>query len=484
MSLGLGAPPQKPWSKPRLKSMVNFLGAPGFGRHIGILLLLLNCLNFSQPIHHHDEYENKKGNHLLSKSGKSSLPFRHRLGDKDGLRVLMVSVDNRELNHDVDAENHISMAAVINHDYAIYHGYDYLIVNLNSTNLRKAILEENRYTPWVYPDGSGSKDWSDSKYGPSVFHTGYNYSRASSWGKLPPMVYLANEYGQYYDYLWYIDSDLVMNPVFRNRSLSGALKEWKTGQAFNNKPFVQWGNPDPTNASMLYLTNFPWRDDFPCAGTFIFKPGTGAALVREWWDYDLAHKNVFDFMEQDALWYLIEAGDGMDFQLNTKSAAMIYEPQFPSKYHGVSELKFAHMANYDANRVIYFRLMLHHIKMEASEPFRVAINHVKRHCLLSLDMLAVSEELESTRPRPVRSTWPKEHIGRNDAEWHDAVYSKILPPKIRAPFEVPLGRIYNGHTIKFKGEQTIFLILNDTSHVFPSWKTFCDMGYTLGVCVW
>ena len=29
-------------------------------------------------------------------------------------------------------------------------------------------------------------------------------------------------------------------------------------------------------------------------------------IVREWWNYDLLSKNQADFMEQDALWYMLE----------------------------------------------------------------------------------------------------------------------------------------------------------------------------------
>ena len=60
------------------------------------LLFLGVCFGFAQQDDH-------RGSHLVSKSGKSMMPFRHRKGDKNGLRVLMVSVDNRELNPDIDA---------------------------------------------------------------------------------------------------------------------------------------------------------------------------------------------------------------------------------------------------------------------------------------------------------------------------------------------------------------------------------------------
>ena len=124
--------------------------------------------------------------------------------------------------------------------------------------------------------------------------------------------------------------------------------------------------------------------------------------------------------------------------------------------------------------------MLHRIGLEEKEAFRVAINNIKKHCFLSLDMLAVSEEIEAKRPKPVRTVWPKEHIGRPDDEWHQAFYSRILPPKARPPYEPPIGSLYNGLMIRFHKEGAIFYIHNNETHVFPSWKTFVEMGNSLG----
>ena len=101
--------------------------------------------------------------------------------------------------------------------------------------------------------------------------------RASSWNKLPPLYHLAYEYGHMYDYIYYLDSDVMMNPAFINSSISQVLDNWDSGTSEkfgenvlpNESKFVQWGQTDLAKANMMFLTNFPWRDDYPCAGEWV-----------------------------------------------------------------------------------------------------------------------------------------------------------------------------------------------------------------------
>ena len=142
-----------------------------------------------------------------------------------------------------------------------------------------------------------------------------------------------------------------------------------------------WGQPDIYKAHLLALTNYPWRDDYPCAGVFLVKPDrTGLEMLIEWWDYHLPLKNLFDFMEQDALWYMKENGGNGNlvmrsgkkqkvgkeasqgsrpkFKVNNASMTMIYEAQFSSYTHGVGDLFFVHMANYVEQKERYVNVML------------------------------------------------------------------------------------------------------------------------------
>jgi hypothetical protein len=49
--------------------------------------------------------------------------------------------------------------------------------------------------------------FTEKKYGYASYHPGLNQFRASSWAKLPPLWYLAAEYGDHYEYIWFMDSD-------------------------------------------------------------------------------------------------------------------------------------------------------------------------------------------------------------------------------------------------------------------------------------
>lgn len=118
------------------------------------------------------------------------------------------------------------------------------------------------------------------------------------------------------------------------------------------------GVKDPYQSHFIFLSNFPWREDLPCAGTFLFKPDQASAdILQEWWDFDLPQKNYEDFMEQDALWYQIETSAEYGFKLNDSMLSLLKEPQFPSNWYGVCDLWLVHIPNYDVRRNMYFKTM-------------------------------------------------------------------------------------------------------------------------------
>jgi hypothetical protein len=86
---------------------------------------------------------------------------------------------------------------------------------------------------------------------------------------------------------------------------------------------------------------------------FILKTQTADVVLREWWNYDVATKRWEDFMEQDAMWYIIsisitisitnstisiycryilENSNEFDFYLNKKTVSIMMEPQMPSNW--------------------------------------------------------------------------------------------------------------------------------------------------------
>jgi len=100
----------------------------------------------------------------------------------------------------------------------------------------------------------------------------------------------------------------------------------------------------------MFFNNFPWRDDMPCAGTFIFRPTDRAeAILRQWWDFSgIPDRNFKHFHEQDALWHMID-GDpsGKVNYLMGNSFAILGERQFPSPWQRYESLWLVHIASYN-----------------------------------------------------------------------------------------------------------------------------------------
>ena len=181
----------------------------------------------------------------------------------------------------------------------------------------------------------------------TAFHVGLGQFRAASWAKLPPLwhiavktsgrntdkysmnssLYVENLNGVHlkgvYDYVWYIDSDATVSPFRTNRSIDDAIDEWV------GSGVVTRGSSNIRNSSFIFFNNHPWRDNMPCAGSFIFQPKLAEPILREWWDYDLPVKNFKHFHEQDALWHMIESeGDAhYAFKMNSKSYSIVTERQ-------------------------------------------------------------------------------------------------------------------------------------------------------------
>lgn len=265
----------------------------------------------------------------------SCMPLLHQgSGDADGLKVLMVSVDNRDLDNHIESAGYVSMAAVLNKQYADFHKYDYAYLKNDITSLHRSLNK--------------SASSLDMKYTMSAYHSGYKQGRSSTWAKILFMWHLVKNYGFLYDYIWLIDSDAALNPLRMNESLSDAFDAWS-----NTPRAVQWGNSDPRNASLLFFNNIPWRDDMPCTGTIIAQTSTSEALLRAWWNYNIPEKNFEDFMEQDSLWYMLE-NPSYGFLINHRTVSLLAEPQFPSPWYGAAELRLIHVPNYERQRKEYF----------------------------------------------------------------------------------------------------------------------------------
>ena len=316
-------------------------------------------------------------------SGVKPLPFfGERTGSGDTSRynykILLVTVDNRPLRMN-DETSYIASGSVINQHYAKLMGYDYLYATVNSSDIALHLLK--RYNCTLA--SKVHNDFANPKYGAASYHQTLKYIRASSWNKLPVLHYLAMHYGDDYDYFIYLDADVILNPSMTNITLSDLFDKWETQRSpLMNKRYIFWGNKVIRDSTFIFTTNFPWRDDFPCAGTFIFKPNDlGRKILRQWWDYDLPLKNKYDFMEQDALWYMIEVARRGEnkFLINATTTTMVYEFQLPNPFIGFQEMFFNHMANYYEQRPVYVTLLLQSFKAHESASFDKALKNIRNN---------------------------------------------------------------------------------------------------------
>ena len=334
---------------------------------------------------------------FLFPSSKNVEAYVRRNGDNGGLKVLIVSTDNRPMHHRLEDHDYVGMSGVLMRHYAAKNGYDFFKVSYNCTKLQEKV--RLKYPEIV--EGSIGND----KYGNSVFHPGLKQYRSSSWSKLPLLWYVTEEYGQYYDYIWYFDSDATINPNYRNKSLSDALKLWNESNSM-----TYWGNKNVYKSQILFFSNFPWRDDLPCAGVILFKVSNNTEkILREWWDYDIPMRNHDDFMEQDVLWLMIEPTtkiridnnnnmnnhNDYDFLINNNSISLLNERQFPSAYDGFNSLWLIHVPNYWPHRIKYFSYMLHMINMLDDKIYYNAVKHINEFSHLLIDILDVTEAMES-----------------------------------------------------------------------------------------
>lgn len=382
---------------------------------------------------------------------------------------LIISVDNRPLVKNYDSNHYPSISAVLNHEYAEYHGYDY-IYYMNDV---KDFIEETRrkYTNIVHEPMMESKQ--PDKDIATAFHVGLRQFRAASWAKLPPLFYTHYLYHSDYEYIWYIDSDATISPRFRNQSIPEMIDKW------NSQPehYIIKGQKDLKKSSLIFFNNYPWRDDMPCAGSFIFKPSKLMdQIFRQWWDYNLPSKNFKHFHEQDALWHMIESeGNNLQtssssFLINSNTYSIMKEQQFPSNWMRYEDLWLVHIASY--NYLYRFPILyqfLHLVGKGTEEQYYLAIQHILANHVISLKPLPICEEMErlSSAEKAGRLKDFPSHNEATQTAWYDAhVTSSKIP-------ELPMSALYEGRVIRRRGE--FWIVQNGQRRGFQNYQSFLDL---------
>lgn len=366
--------------------------------------------------------------------------------------ILIVSIDNRPLNPNVQSNHYPTITAALNLEYANLHGYGFVQVQQDIQNLVKDVETK-------YPSHNRIPPSDNAKDAATAFHSGLLQFRAASWAKLPALWHIVTGMGKDYEYIFYIDSDACISGLHRNRSIEEAMESWKGN--------VAWGNPDPSSSAFIHFNNFPWRDDKPCAGAFICKRAAAEAILREWWDYDLPMKNFKHFHEQDALWHMLEHPE-VGFKLNATTLSVLKERQFPSDWQRYEELWLCHIASYNYMvRVPILTQFLALANIRSDDAFAAAVAKIP---IVRVDMFKVAEQMEAASQNdPLRIKKFPEHNEATQSAWYDAhVTSRTVQPM--APVD-----LYEGRLIRRKGE--FWYVHNGIRRPFPNFPTFLSMGF-------
>lgn len=180
------------------------------------------------------------------------------------VRVLLVVVDNRPLNSNWENTNYNTLSAFINKKYADKHSYGFLYVYpdiqnpieheyvLNNTDPPKVVrltenmielFKEYSLPPNSLPDGYSH---TDKKSRAVAFSVKFKTFRAAAWARILALWHiLQSKYVKSsYDYIWYLDSDVVFNT---------AKDKWAQSldDFFKQQDLVEYGPVPASSASVL-----------------------------------------------------------------------------------------------------------------------------------------------------------------------------------------------------------------------------------------
>jgi len=162
--------------------------------------------------------------------------------DSEGMKTLLLMVDNRavDVTTTIEQASYFILNAVINYQYAKKHGYDFVILRLNSTGLIddvERIYHQSGRDIELELNNSLIASTNLQKTGIALYNPLLKQFRSSPWAKVPVMAYILDmlrvdreqspELPQY-DIVFYLDSDAGMNPKLQNRSVSDFFNYWQS----------------------------------------------------------------------------------------------------------------------------------------------------------------------------------------------------------------------------------------------------------------
>ena len=228
------------------------------------------------------------------------------------LKILIVQVDSRQLDiEDPVKASYVTIAAVLNYNYAKKHGYDFVFVH-PSIDIKTVEEKFNVKEP-------PSESLKDPNVKTSAFHTGFKRFRGASWNKIPALWHILTTKGSDYDLILYVDSDLAVTSANAGKSIVDMYMHWRNNQD------VRWGLEDITKTGMLFFSNSPYGDWEPCLAAFFLRPKLAIPMLLEWWNFDYQQKDYTFQYEQDVAWKIYQWEDQKVFSFNKSSTSMLKE---------------------------------------------------------------------------------------------------------------------------------------------------------------
>lgn len=118
----------------------------------------------------------------------------------------------------------------------------------------------------------------------------------------------------------------------------------------------------------------------------------------------------------------------------------------------------------------FYRLNV--LSIRTNEQFGPLISAVKAHHVYVTPFLNTTERMESLHEKPYRTHRPPENAIRNvDMAWHAPRNVEARPPA------APVGALYNGFAVHMENEKNIFLVYNNTRHLFADEESMRKMGF-------
>jgi hypothetical protein len=148
-----------------------------------------------------------------------------------GLDVLLVMVDNRPLST-LSSDDYLKYTVPINYAYAKRHSYDFVVFNFDTSTVISTATARYGTSEAEARRQEGNHlnmGWaSPSKQQSAVYHPGLKQFRATPWAKLPILwnITVNGMYNKYYDHIFYMDSDFVINPKYHARSVPDLFHGW------------------------------------------------------------------------------------------------------------------------------------------------------------------------------------------------------------------------------------------------------------------